>query len=91
MLAKRFAISGRVQGVGFRYFVYLEVERIGGICGYVRNMRDGSVEVYAEADEHHMNELENTLRKGPRSANVARVEIENEISEGKYTDFRITH
>lgn len=91
MFAKRFLISGRVQGVGFRFFVYREVERIGGILGYVRNTRDGRVEVYAEAEELTMKELEIVLRAGPRSAYIAQVDIENEIPEGQYPDFRIAH
>ena len=89
MFARRYFISGDVQGVGFRYFVTREVQRIGKIVGFVRNLRDGRVEVYAEADEKELELLEATLRRGPRSATVQHVQIEWEVSDGRYTDFRI--
>ena len=90
MLARRYFVSGDVQGVGFRYFVLREVERIGNIRGYVRNVRDGRVEVYAEADETELRELEVTLRNGPRGAWVSRLDIQEEAPGGQYRDFRIT-
>jgi acylphosphatase len=89
VLARRYFISGDVQGVGFRYFVTREVQRIGKIVGYVRNLRDGRVEVYAEGEEKNLEQLEASLRQGPRSATVQHVHIEWEVSDGRYTDFRI--
>jgi acylphosphatase len=68
-LAKRFFVSGRVQGVGFRFFV----ERIAaslGVNGYVRNLFDGRVEVYAIGSSGQMDALRNSLRRGPRMASV---------------------
>lgn len=91
MLAKRFFISGRVQGVGFRYFVLGEVEKIGNIRGYVRNTRDNRVEVYAEADDKQMTDLETVLRRGPYGSHVVRVDCSDEPPEGHFGDFRITH
>ena len=90
MLARRYLISGDVQGVGFRYFVLREAQRIGNIRGYVRNLRDGRVETYAEAEEKELIELENALRKGPLSSEVSRVEIQEENPDHKHNDFRIT-
>jgi acylphosphatase len=90
MLARRYLISGDVQGVGFRYFVLREAQRIGNIRGYVRNLRDGRVETYAEAEEKELIELENALRKGPLSSEVSRVEIQEENPDHKHSDFRIT-
>lgn len=90
MLARRYLISGDVQGVGFRYFVLREAQRIGNIRGYVRNLRDGRVETYAEAEEKELIELENALWKGPLSSEVSRIEIQEENPDNKHSDFRIT-
>jgi acylphosphatase len=50
MVARRLVIKGRVQGVGFRYFVHEAAQRLG-VCGWVANRPDGSVEVHAETDD----------------------------------------
>ena len=65
-------VAGRVQGVGFRWFVVREAERLG-LRGYVRNASDGSVEVEAEGPAAAMDELRVRLEKGPPSARVAYV------------------
>jgi len=68
-LAKRFYVSGTVQGVGFRYFA----ERVAGrlvVAGYVKNLIDGRVEVYAIGNEAQLDALKNELRRGPRMATV---------------------
>ena len=90
MLARRYFVSGDVQGVGFRYFVIREVERIGPIRGFVRNLRDGRVEVYAEADQKYLQELETSLKRGPRGAWIERVAVTEEAPQGNHFDFRIT-
>jgi acylphosphatase len=90
MLARRYFISGDVQGVGFRYFVLREVQRIGDLKGFVRNLPDGRVEVYAEGDSEKFPNLEKALRKGPGMSEVTNVRIEEETPEGRYADFRIT-
>ncbi|MCI0443315.1 acylphosphatase [bacterium] len=90
MLARRYFISGDVQGVGFRYFVLREVQRIGDIKGMVRNLPDGRVEVYAEGDSENIQQLEKALHKGPGMAEVTNIRIEEETSEDQYPDFRIT-
>jgi len=90
MLARRYLISGDVQGVGFRYFVLREAQRIGNIHGFVRNLRDGRVETYAEAEEAELKQLEASLRKGPIGGEVSRVDIIEENADGRYADFRIT-
>lgn len=90
MLARRYFVHGEVQGVGFRYYVLREVERIGRIDGFVRNRYDGSVEVYAQAEERLLKELEESLRKGPRSGRVSRLQIVEETVDDSYSDFRIT-
>ncbi len=86
-VARRFFISGRVQGVGFRFFV----ERVAsalGLCGYVRNLDDGRVEVYAIGDPVRLAELRAQLCKGPRLAHVHHVR-EQEAPVLQYRGFHI--
>ncbi len=73
MARLRCVVRGRVQGVGFRWFVLQEAERLG-LGGVVRNLRDGSVEVLAEGSADALMELERMLQRGPRSARVDTVE-----------------
>ena len=73
MPAYRFLVQGRVQGVGYRYFVQREADA-RGVTGFVRNLPDGSVEVVAEADEPVIADLEAQLRRGPSFSRVASVE-----------------
>jgi acylphosphatase len=65
-----------VQGVGFRWYVMTEAEA-RGLRGYVRNLRDGRVEVVAQGDEPTLTELESALRRGPPHARVTAVEVED--------------
>jgi len=62
-------VSGRVQGVGYRYFVAREAGRLG-VKGYTRNLDDGRVEVYAAASEDALAELARMLGQGPRWSDV---------------------
>ena len=72
LAARRFIVSGRVQGVGFRFFVK-EAARREDLRGWVQNLPDGQVEVCAEGDVEALDRLEERLRRGPASARVARV------------------
>src|SRR5665213_1281399 len=67
--AKRIHIAGRVQGVGYRYFAQGVAEQIG-LAGYVRNLPDGGVEVYAVGTLAQLRALLGELRRGPRQAVV---------------------
>jgi acylphosphatase len=71
--ARRFLIRGRVQGVGFRWFVEREAH-ILGIPGWVRNNHDGSVEVLAMGTREQLAGLRSRLQEGPRAARVDGVE-----------------
>jgi acylphosphatase len=73
MPAYRYLVTGRVQGVGYRYFVLREAERLG-LAGFARNLPDGSVEVVAEGAEEVLGQLETRLRAGPSFASVAAVD-----------------
>jgi acylphosphatase len=75
--ARRFVVRGRVQGVGFRYFVMQKATAIG-VDGYVRNLDDGNVEVYASGNAEQVDELAGYLWQGPRWADVRHVESREE-------------
>jgi|SRR5581483_10048637 len=71
--ARRFLVRGRVQGVGFRWFVEREAHMLG-IAGWVRNNPDSSVEVFAMGTREQLTALRSRLRAGPRAARVDDVE-----------------
>ena len=73
MPAYRFVVQGRVQGVGYRYFVMREAASLG-VCGFARNRPDGSVEVVAEGSDEVLKDLEERLRQGPAFAEVTGVD-----------------
>jgi len=73
-LARRFVISGRVQGVGFRSFAQRAARELG-VAGSARNLEDGRVEVEAIASKAKLDEFEARLRKGPVSSDVRGFEV----------------
>jgi len=87
-VARKYLISGRVQGVGFRYFAEHTANRFG-IRGYVKNLWDGRVEVYAIGDEVSLEEFKRQLAEGPRSARVTGFEEFDEPVNSRYKDFVI--
>jgi len=82
-------ISGRVQGVGFRWFVVREAESLG-LVGWVMNDDDErTVEVVAEGDPQALAELERLLRSGPSGARIEAVEVERGPASGEFRRFGI--
>ncbi len=77
--AVRWVVTGRVQGVYYRYFTQ-QVARELGLVGWVRNLPDGSVELQAAADPEKLDELRRRLREGPPMARVDDI-IEETLSE----------
>ena len=73
MASYRYVVRGRVQGVGYRYFVVKWAEELG-VSGFVRNQPDGSVEVFAEAGDEVLGSFEGRLRQGPSFSRVEDVE-----------------
>ena len=71
--ARRWFVNGRVQGVGFRYFVERAANDLG-LTGYARNLDDGRVEVYAAGPPEKLSHLAGLLRAGPRWADVRDVQ-----------------
>ena len=89
--AKRFFVSGFVQGVGFRYFARGAAER-ANVSGYVRNLLDGRVEAYAVGTPKELAEFRAALERGPRFASVSHVQEEDAATDSQYTHgFVITH
>lgn len=78
-MTRRYLVHGRVQGVGFRYFVARHASRLG-LTGWVRNLPDGRVEILSNGTEGGLGELESALRIGPPHAWVEGVEV-SEISD----------
>jgi acylphosphatase len=86
--ALRFIVRGRVQGVGYRWFVEREAHVLG-IAGWVRNNADGSVEVLAMGSRDQLFGLRSRLRAGPRAARVDDVEEAEAKPVAGLTTFRI--
>ena len=87
-IARRFVISGRVQGVGFRWFAR-DVAVREGVTGWVRNLPDGRVEALVEGDAEAVTRVERSLRQGPPGARVQTVNTMTEEPSGAYHDFSI--
>ena len=86
--AKRFLIRGRVQGVGFRWFVEREAFVLQ-IAGWVRNNPDGTVEILAQGTRDQLAGLHSRLREGPRAARVDHVEVSEAQPVAGLTSFLI--
>ena len=88
-IAFRFEVFGRVQGVGFRYFVHETASRLG-VVGWVRNRPDGSVEAWAEGLAAVIEQFAAALKEGPRMAHVGRLE-QFPVTPVSHDAFRITN
>ncbi len=89
MIAKTYIIKGRVQGVGFRYFVFRKAVSLG-IKGYVKNLSNGDVEVIAEGSKNNMDEFEKFLWRGPSLSKVIDIKTDN-IPVKNYPSFEIKY
>jgi acylphosphatase len=87
-VARRLVITGRVQGVGFRWFTQETAAR-EGVTGWVRNRVDGSVEAWVEGEADAVTRVERALRSGPRGARVEKVDADDEDATGAHRDFSI--
>jgi len=87
-LARRFLVRGRVQGVGFRWFVEREAH-ILGVSGWVRNNPDSSVEVFAMGTRDQLSGLRSRLHQGPRAARVDDVQESEATPTPGLRNFRI--
>jgi acylphosphatase len=88
MRARRAVVTGRVQGVGFRFFAERAARELG-LCGWVRNLPDGSVETVVEGEEEAVTHYLARISRGPRSSRVDAVAVE-ELTEQGLPGFEIT-
>lgn len=88
IVARRFLIGGRVQGVGFRVFTEWTAAR-EGVHGYVRNLPDGRVEALVEGDQEAVDRMELALRRGPAAARVETFDVEPAAPSHRATGFLI--
>lgn len=79
-------VRGRVQGVGFRWFVQQKARKVG-VSGYVKNLANGDVEIEAEGDRGRLEELIKSVKIGPTFSRVVDVIIEWQRFTGKYNSF----
>jgi len=82
-------VRGRVQGVGFRWFVVEKAQELR-LAGWVKNRPDGNVEVAAAGDPHAVSRLESAVKSGPRGARIDEVRVLPPVpAEGLPTPFEI--
>jgi acylphosphatase len=90
MKTYHFIVSGRVQGVFFRYYTKQTADRLT-IKGTVRNLPNGDVDVFAQGESGIVDRFEHFLRQGPPSARVDNLIKKTEDSEMDFPDFSILH
>jgi acylphosphatase len=88
-VAARFLVSGRVQGVGFRYFTAQAAADLG-LDGEVRNLADGRVEVHVEGARAQLDQLEQAVRQGPSGCRVDEVVVEPVERLNRRRGFHVT-
>lgn len=81
--AKRYFVSGMVQGVGYRFYAQAAADQLH-VSGFVRNLRDGRVEVFAMATPREHAELRAMLERGPRFSSVSEVQEEAAVLDRHY-------
>lgn len=87
----RLTVSGRVQGVFFRMETVAAAERIGGLGGWVRNRRDGTVEAVVEGERERVSRLIEWCREGPPRAHVSEVAVDWQSPTEEFTGFEIKY
>ena len=86
MIARRYVVRGRVQGVGYRYFARETALRLN-VRGWVRNLANGHVEIHAEADGPVLATFREALERGPSMARVTGVLEEDAPIDGAFASF----
>lgn len=90
MGARKFTVTGYVQGVGYRWYTMREARALG-LAGWVRNLNDGSVEVWAEGPEHLLDKLEESLKMGPPGSVVRELKSIPTAASGRHVGFNVTY
>ena len=87
-LARQYVIRGRVQGVGFRFFVN-RAAAVEGLHGWVRNLADGRVEIHAEGEFNALERFERHVRRGPPASRVDDIDTTDIGATGHDTGFTV--
>jgi len=87
-VARRYLISGRVQGVGFRYFTEAAAAR-EGLHGWVRNLPDGRVEIDVEGEAEAVERFERHVTHGPPGARVSNVDVAESVPHRRESGFSV--
>ncbi len=90
MMAFEIYVSGNVQGVGFRYFTR-RVGRELGVKGYVKNLSDGRVYIYAVGDEIMLDKFMSAINRGPPTAVVRKVDVRRVDVDGSFDSFEVRY
>jgi acylphosphatase len=88
LIARTYLISGRVQGVGFRFFAEAAAAR-EGLHGWVQNLADGRVKISIEGDAESVERFERQIAHGPRGARVSDLQIDEDVPTRRATGFSI--
>jgi acylphosphatase len=83
-------VSGRVQGVGFRYFIVNRAESVGAV-GFARNLADGDVEIWAEGTKEALDTVIAAARSGPRWSSVENVEVKKVEAKRSFRGFEVRY
>lgn len=87
-VARHYMVTGRVQGVGFRYFVQ-RAAAVEGLHGWVRNLPNGSVEAHAEGEFESLMRFERQIRQGPPASRVDECDVADAAATGHDTGFDV--
>ncbi|MBK7865723.1 MAG: acylphosphatase [Ignavibacteriales bacterium] len=90
MVRAHMVVSGFVQGVGYRYFIYREAVA-AGVKGFVKNLWSGEVEIVVEGEEWQIEILYEKAKIGPSRSRVTSVKIIKDSSKNEFTKFEIRH
>ncbi len=88
--AVRLVVHGRVQGVGFRYFTRDAARKLD-VVGWVKNLWNGTVEIWAEGPKFKLESLIQSVQRGPSAAYVRRVDKDWRTPQGKFNSFQVRY
>ena len=88
--AYKIIVQGRVQGVGYRWFS-MQIAQQLGIKGYVKNLFNGDVEIFAQGDDASVQQFIDQLRKGPSFSNVNNLNIYDADFDYSLNQFKVIH
>jgi acylphosphatase len=89
-IQRRVLVRGKVQGVGFRASTAREAQNYSRLCGYVRNLTDGSVEAVFAGEEKEVLSMVAWCRRGPTTAHVTGVEVKEEECDTSLSEFKVS-